>query len=161
MSWQVEIMELSDRLAVFHHDYPYREIVVAGTPWRYRRGGAPDGPALLLLAGGTLVPDPFFLVIEALGRRYRIIAPAYPPIRTVAGLVDGVTAILDAEQVRTAHVVGSSFGGYLAQCFVRAHPERVDTLILAQTGVRHFVGAGPVTVLRWLLQIAPAGVVRW
>lgn len=145
----------------FHDDYPYREIVVAGTPWCYRTGGVRDGPALLLLAGGTVVPDPFFLVIETLGRRYRIIAPAYPPIWTMAGLVTGVTAILDVEQVRTAHVVGSSFGGYLAQCFVRAHPERVDTLILTQTGVRHFVGARPVTVLRWLLQMAPAGVVRW
>lgn len=36
-------MELSDRLA-FYRDYPYRQISVAGTAWRYRTGGAADGP---------------------------------------------------------------------------------------------------------------------
>ena len=82
----------------------------------------------------TLVPDPFFIVIESLGRSYQVIAPAYPPVRSMAELVAGVTAILDAEGIPTAHVVGSSFGGYLAQCLVRAHPERVKMLVLAQTG---------------------------
>jgi pimeloyl-ACP methyl ester carboxylesterase len=33
-------MELSDRLAAFYRDYPYRQISVAGTAWRYRTGGA-------------------------------------------------------------------------------------------------------------------------
>jgi hypothetical protein len=49
-------MQLSDPLAVFYRAYPYRKISVAGTPWRYRTAGAADGPALLLLTGGTLVP---------------------------------------------------------------------------------------------------------
>ena len=34
-------------------------------------------------------------------------------------------------------------------------------LVLAQTGVRHFIGLAPLTVLRWLLQASPAPVVRW
>ena len=47
-----------------------------------------------------MVPDPFFLVIEALGQRYRMIAAAYPPVKTIwLHLSQGVTAILDAEHV--------------------------------------------------------------
>jgi pimeloyl-ACP methyl ester carboxylesterase len=79
----------------------------------------------------------------------------------MAELVAGVTAILDAERIPSASVVGSSFGGYVAQCLVRAHPERVNALVLAQTGVRHFVGSAPLTVLRGLSQVSPAPVVRW
>jgi len=108
-----------------------------------------------------LVPDPFFIVMESLGHRYQVIAPAYPPLRSMAELVTGVTAILDAEQIPAAYVVGSSFGGYLAQCLLRAHPERMNALVLAQSGVRHFVGSAPLTVLRWLLQASPVPVVRW
>jgi pimeloyl-ACP methyl ester carboxylesterase len=64
---------------------------------------------------------PLFVVVRALGRRYRVISAAYrPPAPWQTWLP--VSAILDAEQVSTVHVVGSSFGGYLAQCVVRAPP---------------------------------------
>lgn len=154
-------VDLTGGLATFRRSYPYREIALDGVVWRYRVGGVRNAPSVLLLPGGTLVPDPFFVVIEELGRRYQVIAAAYPPARSMAELVGGTTAILDAERLPAVHVFGSSFGGYLAQCLVRAHPERVSTLILAQTGVRHFVGPAPITVLQWLLQAAPALVVRW
>jgi pimeloyl-ACP methyl ester carboxylesterase len=159
--WRGEDMDLAERLTFFQHDYPYSEITMCGTPWRYRVGGVPDGPIVLLLPGATMVPDPFFLVIGALGQRYRVIAVAYPPVQTMAALVAGVAAILDAEHVSAAHVIGSSFGGYVAQCLVRNHPDRVDTLILAQTGVRHFAGPAGVTALYWVLEASPTGVVRW
>ncbi len=59
-------------------------------------------------------------------------------------------------------VIGSSFGGYIAQCFVRAHPARVDRLILAETGVRHFVSwAPPIWLLARLMSVLPAQAVRF
>ena len=83
---------------------------------------------MLLLPGGTLVPDPCFIVLDALGQRYRVIAPAYPAAHMMAELVTGLNGILDVEHIAAVNVVGSSFGGYLAQCFVRAHPDRVNSL---------------------------------
>jgi pimeloyl-ACP methyl ester carboxylesterase len=154
-------MELADRLQAFQRTYPYRETVVDGAVWRYRMGGVQNASTVLLLPGATLVPDPLFIVIESLGGRYHIIAPAYPPARSMAELVAGVTAILEAEGIPSAHVVGSSFGGYIAQCLMRIHPDRVKTLVLAQTGVRHFVGSAPITAMRWLLQASPARLVHW
>src|SRR5512133_3794772 len=166
--WDLEVRTMSvedqdplaDRFAAFRHDYPYRETSCRGMVWRYRAGGTADRPTVLVLPGATLVPDPLFVVVQALGRRHRVIAPAYPPAGTIADLVAGVIAVLDAERVATAHVVGSSFGGYVAQCLMRAHPERVDSLVLAQTGVRHFIGPVPMAVLRAVLRVAPAGLVR-
>jgi pimeloyl-ACP methyl ester carboxylesterase len=143
-------VDLAERLTAFKEEHPYRAVTVGDTTWRYRTGGVLAAPAVLLLPGGTLVPEPFFIVLDALGQRYRVIAPAYPTAHTMAELVTGLNGILDVERIAAVNVVGSSFGGYLAQCFVRAHADRVNSLVLAQTGVRHFVGAGPITALRWL-----------
>jgi pimeloyl-ACP methyl ester carboxylesterase len=83
------------------------------------------------------------------------------PIPTMAGLVAGAAAILDAEEIERWDVIGSSFGGYMAQCFVRAHADRVERLILAETGVRHFISwAAPIYLLARLMAMLPLGVVR-
>ena len=84
-------MELADRLKAFQRTYPYREIALDGVVWCYRMGGVQNASTVLLLPGATLVPDPFFIVIESLGRSYQVIAPAYPPVRSMAELVAGVT----------------------------------------------------------------------
>ena len=153
-------MSLSARFSAFERDYPYRETSCGGRRWRYRVGGAPGGTPVLVLTGATTVPDPLFVLIADLGQRSPVIAPAYPPATRIDELVDGVVGVLDAEQVPRVRLVGSSFGGYLAQCLVRAHPERVGQLVLAQTGIRHFAGSGAITVLRWLLSAAPEGAVK-
>lgn len=45
-------------------------------------------------------------------------------------VIDDLAAVLDAENVESAIVVGSSYGSYLAQSFAAAHSDRVDSLIL-------------------------------
>lgn len=152
--------DLDERLRAFRHDHPYREVDVGRVKWRYLVGGQGER-TLLLVPGGTLVPDAFFTVIEDLERDHRVVAPAYPPVRTMADVTKGVATILDAEHVGQADVLGSSFGGYVAQCFVRHHPERVSRLVLAQTGARHIAGVGPLRLLGCLSALAPAGAVRF
>ncbi len=41
--------------------------------------------------------------------------------------------VLDELNIQTAHIVGLSMGGFIAQCFYFAHPKRVATLVLAHT----------------------------
>ncbi len=154
-------LDLSRRLDSFRRTHPYKEIQVEGRRWRYVVGGQ-GKRTLLLLPGGTLVPDTYFILLEALERDYRVIVPAYAAVPTMAELVTGAAAILDAEGIQRVDVMGSSFGGYVAQCFVRAHPDRVNRLILAVTGVRHFVSqAAPLYLLARLMELFPAGVARF
>jgi pimeloyl-ACP methyl ester carboxylesterase len=47
--------------------------------------------------------------------------------------VEDVQAILDVLKIEKAHVLGASFGGFVAQEFVLKFPERVNKLILACT----------------------------
>jgi len=51
----------------------------------------------------------------------------------VANMADDVVAVLDAVGIRRAHVLGASLGGMVAQELAIAHPERVESLVLACT----------------------------
>lgn len=154
-------LDLSRRLESFRRTHPYKEIQAAGRRWRYVVGGQGER-SLLLLPGGTLVPDTYFILLESLEHDYRVIVPAYAAVPTMAELVTGAAAILDSEGIERVDVMGSSFGGYVAQCFVRSCPDRVDRLILAVTGVRHFVSrATPLYLLAQLMKVLPAGAVRF
>ena len=150
---------LEQRLQAFRRTHPYKEIEVEGLRWRYVVGG-PGERTVLLPSGGTRVPDMYLLLFEALEPHIRVILPAYPPARTMESLVDGLAAILDAEGVEEADLFGSSFGGFVAQCFVRRHPVRVGSLILANTGAP---GTSPLPVLPLLVRLfglLPEGALR-
>jgi pimeloyl-ACP methyl ester carboxylesterase len=52
---------------------------------------------------------------------------------TIAQLAENATGLLEALQVDSAHVLGISMGGMIAQELTLAHPERVRTLALGCT----------------------------
>lgn len=150
---------LEARLAGFRAGHRYRTLDVDGVHWRYLAGGSGE-QTVLLPSGGTRVPDMYLLLIDALERDFRVLAPAYPAGAGIDGLSDGLAAILDAEGVKQADVLGSSFGGFVAQAFARRHPERVRRLVLANTGSP---GAAPLPLLPLLIRflaVLPENAVR-
>jgi pimeloyl-ACP methyl ester carboxylesterase len=48
----------------------------------------------------------------------------------ITEVVDDIAAVLDRENVRSAFIVGSSYGSYLASSFATTHPDRVSGMIL-------------------------------
>lgn len=80
------LVDLAERLTAFKEEHPCRAVTVGDTAWRYRMGGVLAASAVLLLPGGTLVPEPFLIALDALGQRCRVIAPAYPAARTGQGV---------------------------------------------------------------------------
>lgn len=52
---------------------------------------------------------------------------------SVTQLATDAVAVLDAAGIETAHVLGVSLGGFIAQELALAHPERVGKLVLAAT----------------------------
>ena|SRR5580658_227910 len=127
-------MSQEERLRAFRASYPNKPLAVAGAEWKYRICGA-GARALLMLPGGELVNDMGFDLVAALAPQFRIVYPAYPRVQSLDDLADGIAAILDAENIARATVLGASFGGAVAQCMVRRHPDRIDRLILSNTGV--------------------------
>jgi len=130
-----------EELRAFRSLHPERAIAAGQDRWRYRML-ASAGPALLLIPGGELVNDLAFQFATAMSNAsWRVIYPAYPRVSSIDDLADGLVAILDAENIDHAAILSASFGGAVAQVFVRKYPSRVSALMLSNTGVP----------LRWLL----------
>ena len=117
-----------------------------GTRLHYQVWGPPDGEPLLLVHGLGADHRGWIMQRRAFGSRYRCIAfdnrgvgssdaPRGPYDLEV--MADDATRVLDAVGHDSAHVVGVSMGGILAQILAVEHPERVRSLTLASTACRH------------------------
>jgi 3-oxoadipate enol-lactonase len=155
----------------------------AGSELYYERAG--EGEPLLLIQGMSATHlawgRPFLSGLEpsfdcvifdnrGMGRSGEAELPF-----TVADMAGDAAALLDALEIETAHVVGISMGGAIAQELALAHPERIRTLTLGATfcggpesslmapedlevlGAAYASG-DPVQVLRamWELNLSPA-----
>jgi pimeloyl-ACP methyl ester carboxylesterase len=126
--------DLAETYAAFSAAHPMCRAWIDGQCWEYIDAGA-GNPPLIMLPGGFGVAATSFRYIAALAEGRRVIALSYPPgIDTIAGLCDGLAALLDALGVARAWVLGGSASGFVGQAFVRRHPDRVVGLILAQSG---------------------------
>ena len=106
-----------------------------------------NGPPLLLIAGlgaGRWMWGP---QVKGLAPRFTVIAfdnrgiggsPREPGPLNIRMMAEDAIAVLDALQVRRAHVAGASMGGFIAQTVASLWPDRVDRLILCCTAGRGF-----------------------
>lgn len=123
-----------DELIHFRAAHPIEHTVASGIRWEYLAAGR-GSEALLILPGLLGFGEMSFQHIAAFETDYRVIAPDYPfAITTTRQLVDGLIAVLDAAGIPQTHVLGGSYGGMVAQCLVRAYPQRVTSLVLSHTG---------------------------
>jgi len=142
--------ELDAGLKAFRAGHPPRTLEWEGVVWRYYRGGTGE-PALLLLTGELGIAEFGFEVAAALERRFTVIMPDYPPVADAERFLDGLLAILDAEQIGRVVLHGGSFGGLLVQRLAERAPNRVTAIILSHTG--------PVEgarIPRWALALSEA-----
>ncbi len=149
-----------DRVRKFREEHPLKRVNVAGQEWEYISAGQGER-ALLLLPGALAVADSTWITLPHHEERFRVIAPTYAPVPTMAELVDGIAGILDHEGIQEAAVSGGSYGGMVAQAFVRRHPDRTERLILSHTALPD---ASRVPALRMgvkLMEWLPEGLLRW
>lgn len=116
-----------------------------GTRIHYDVFGRPDGEPLVLIMGLAVDRWGWIRQRADLARRFRCIAID----NRGAGLSDkphgqydiftmanDVVAVLDAEEIESAHVMGYSLGGVLTQVLAVRAPERVRSIVLAATACR-------------------------
>ncbi len=123
-----------ERLRAFRAAHTPRHVQVGAVPWEYLAGGSGD-QTVLLLVGGLRAADAGFRMASELERDFRVLVPTYPAVPAMTQLCDGLAALLDAEGVQQVNLLAGSFGGMVAQAFVRAQPQRVRRLVLSTTAV--------------------------
>jgi pimeloyl-ACP methyl ester carboxylesterase len=148
-----------EQFQAFRRDFPYKDLSLDGQTWSYLAGGRGD-PPVLLLSGALTIPDISWGTIAGLAARRRVIVPAYPPVRTMDALADGIAALLRSEGVERADVIGGSYGGFVAQVFVRRYPQMTRSLVLSHTGPPYPETAARVRRFARLLPWMPMGWVR-
>ena len=116
-----------------------------------------QGEPILLIMGLGWPATMWHRIRPILTARYRTIAfdnrgagrSGVPPgPYAIATMAADAAAVLDAAGVRSAHVLGASMGGMIAQEFALQYPERVRSLVLACTacGGPHATQADPEVI---------------
>lgn len=126
---------MSDPTTVRFTDGPHHRIA-------YRRFGTGERGTVVLLHPLALSGAIWGTFAEDLATNFDVVAPDARgcgdsgwdgnPFR-IDDLADDLTALLDALQLRQAHVVGLSMGGSTAIVFAARRPDRVAALVLADT----------------------------
>ena len=123
----------------------------AGTELHYLRAG--EGEPLLLIQGMSATHlawgRPFLDELEGSfdtivfdNRGMGLSGRAELPF-TIADLAADTAGLLDALELESAHVVGISMGGMIAQELALAHPERIRTLAIGAS----YCGGADATVM--------------
>ncbi len=117
---------------------PYVESDGARIWWEERGSGEP----ILLIMGLSFTLDMWHRTVDVLEPRYRLLmfdnrgvgrsdVPRGP--YWIPRMAQDARAVLDASGEASAHVIGASMGGMIAQEFTLRWPERVRSLVLACT----------------------------
>jgi pimeloyl-ACP methyl ester carboxylesterase len=120
----------------------------------YSVEGNGDETVLLVMGLGGRAADWGTAFPRALAERYRVVrfdnrgvgaSPRAEGGYALSDLARDATAVLDAVEAPTAHVIGISMGGMIAQLVALEHSHRVDKLVLLSThfGGHHVQGPTP------------------
>src|SRR5918999_3993373 len=131
--------------------------------WTERRGHGPD---VLLIAGLGDPAEAWQTQLDGLSDRYHLTAfdnrgvgrtPLPEGRLSPTTMADDAAALLRTLEVRSAHVVGFSMGGAIAQELALRHPELVRSLVLMSTYARpDALWRSQLNFWRWLVEVAPS-----
>ncbi|MBU7001685.1 MAG: alpha/beta hydrolase [Theionarchaea archaeon] len=148
-----------DRLQTFRSTHPYVTLDREDVTWEYISCGKGEEP-LVLLPGGIRFAETWFRLITILENEYSIISPTYPPLPTMADMTEGIFHILTSESSKKVHLLGTSFGGWVAQCFVRHYPDKVQSLILSHTSGPSGISKNLVRFGQVVTDLCPLQLIR-
>jgi pimeloyl-ACP methyl ester carboxylesterase len=137
----------------------FKKLTVRGVEWEYATGGR-GAQTILLFHGAVGGAETMQWLAERFADEYRTIAPTVADVRRLEEVCDAASAILDREHVGRAVVFGGSFGGLVAQAFLKRRWRQVEHLVLLSTGApNRQLGARTERMLK-LMRLVPFHLLR-
>ncbi|MFD4527875.1 alpha/beta fold hydrolase [Streptomyces sp. NPDC058470] len=132
--------------------------------------GPADATPLLLLHGGGSTGTVWFANAQALGTHHRVLAVDIlgdagrsiregRTLRTTADLMDWLDAVLNGLDASRVHLLGHSYGAWIALTYALHAAQRVDRLVLLDP-TQCFAGYRPAFLLRSLPVLVRPTVTR-
>ncbi|UCG01262.1 MAG: alpha/beta hydrolase [Candidatus Heimdallarchaeota archaeon] len=123
-----------EELKSFREQNHTTETILDKINWKYYDIGNMGSDIAIVFLHGTIGNEEIFWIqMESLMSTYRIISFDLPPIIGVDALSQGIYEILSKFNVKRIVLIGTSFGGYLAQFFSFKYKEMVQKLVLSNT----------------------------
>jgi 3-oxoadipate enol-lactonase len=121
------------------------KIAANGLTMYYEMHGDPDKPIVILIAGLSRDHTIWEMVLGEFASDFRVIIydnrgagqtdkPKGPYLAKMMG--EDLAALMDALEVPSAHIVGHSMGGFIAQYLAAKHPKKVNKLVLCSTCIK-------------------------
>ncbi|MBN2258169.1 MAG: alpha/beta hydrolase [Anaerolineaceae bacterium] len=124
-------MEIQEAVRSFKDRYG-KSVESGGVVWPYYRLG--QGTPILWLTGGLRRAALGYSFLKGAAKQHTVIAPDYPPMQHVDEFIQAVDKILETEKIIRFILAGQSYGSMLAQAYLSARPERVETLVISSGG---------------------------
>ncbi len=121
-----------DALTLFRREHILKRLLYLDKEWTYYSCGKGKN-TIIILPGGLGTGEAAFSYIQSLEKHHRIISPIYPTANTIDELVEGINKIIEAESAEHISIFGVSFGGILAQCYMKKYSNKIENLVLAHT----------------------------
>jgi len=166
----------SERIERFRKTHVWQDVRLRGLSVHYYDGREPKGEsgreektALTFLIGTVGVAELWFPYVEAFEKDWRVLLFEYPAeCQDNETMIRLMKDLIDYLGIEKLVMVGSSYGGLLAQLFARAYPERTEALALFSTAVpseaslqalkkRFGIAAAPA---KGLMKSLPMGLIR-
>ena len=148
-------MTLPQSLLEFRRAHPPTRMRVHGAWWEVidsgtgqDRGASSPRECMLLLPGTLGTGEIFWQQFQALGGKMRMVALTYPAVPSAERYADGAAAILKRLELKGAHVLGSSLGGFTAQLMALRHPGLVQRLFVCNSLISRIPSPTPPEALR-------------
>ncbi len=136
---------------------PRSTINALGIETSYYSAGDPQNETIVLLHGMSTSGDSFREIMHELAADYYLVAPDLPGFGytedtspyILPHLVEWLAALVDALDLRPAHLVGHSFGGVVATGYSLSYPEDVQSQVLLAPAL-----LVPQDFPGWMLQLS-------
>jgi maspardin len=130
MEWTIE------ELKNFRNSYPKKTIQIGQINWTFFDiNESKFEKTILFLHGTTGSSEIFWLQLKTLKKQFRVISIDIPPIPDVFKISEDLHSLVSKLNVHSLILVGTSYGGYLAQAFASMYASMVSTIVLSNTFV--------------------------